>query len=244
MVKSRSETRAHILETAARLLDAEGAAALTIRAVAQAAGLQAPALYRFFEDKDALLDAVAEHVFTTYVTEKAVTRDGDPVADLRTGWDAHIGFGLANASLFGLLVTPGRTSPAAEAGLAVLRGRVHRIAETGRLRVPEPLAVELIHAAGTGAVLTLLARGPEDRDPGLAEAMFEAVLGRILTPPAATPTPSAAPAKLAAPTAPPAAPPAAPATPAAQPAPPAAPAELAKLTAAERALLAEWLARN
>src|SRR3954451_10588675 len=212
MVKSRSETRAHILETAARLLDAEGAAALTIRAVAQAAGLQAPALYRFFEDKDALLDAVAEHVFTTYVTEKAVTRDGDPVADLRTGWDAHIGFGLANASLFGLLVTPGRTSPAAEAGLggprrpggrlaeaglAVLRGRVHRIAETGRLRVPEPLAVELIHAAGTGAVLTLLAQGPEERDPGLAEAMFEAVLGRILTdapaPPPASPVPAALP---------------------------------------------------
>ena len=191
MVKSRSETRAHILETAARLLDDEGAAALTIRAVAQAAGLQAPALYRFFEDKDALLDAVAEHVFTTYVAGKAAARDGDPVADLRAGWDAHIGFGVANAALFGLLVTPGRTSPAAEAGLAVLRARVHRIAETGRLRVPERLAAELVHAAGTGAVLTLLARRPEDRDPGLAEAMFEAVLARILTdapaPPDASP---------------------------------------------------------
>lgn len=181
MVKSRSETRAHILETAARLLDDEGAAALTIRAVAQAAGLQAPALYRFFEDKDALLDAVAEHVFTGYVTGKAVTGDGDPVADLRAGWDAHIGFGLANAALFGLLVTPGRTSPAAEAGLAILRARVRRIAETGRLRVPETLAIALIHAAGTGAILTLLARSPEDRDPGLAEAMYEAVLARILT---------------------------------------------------------------
>lgn len=190
MVQSRSETRAHIVGTAARILDAEGAAALTIRAVAQAAGLQAPALYRFFEDKDALLDAVAEHVFTAYVTGKSVA-PGDPVADLRAGWDAHIGFGLANAALFGLLVTPGRTSPAAEAGLAILRARVHRIAETGRLRVPEPLAVELVHAAGTGAVLTLLARPPQDRDPGLAEAMYEAVLARILTdapvPPAVTP---------------------------------------------------------
>ena len=191
MVKSRSETRAHIVEIAARLLDGEGAAALTIRAVAQAAGLQAPALYRFFEDKDALLDAVAEHVFTTYVAGKAVDEDGDPVADLRAGWDAHIGFGLANAALFGLLVTPGRPSPAGEAGLAVLRARVHRIAEAGRLRIPEPLAAELVHAAGTGAVLTLLARPPADRDLGLAEAMYEAVLARILTdapaPPDASP---------------------------------------------------------
>lgn len=181
-MKSRSDTRAHIVETAARLLADEGAAALTIRAVAQAAGLQAPALYRFFEDKDALLDAVAEHVFTAYVTGKAAA-DGDPVADLRAGWDAHLGFGLANTALFGLLVTPGRRSPAAEAGLAVLRGRVHRIAETSRLRVPEPLAVELVHAAGTGAVLALLTRSPADRDLdlGLADAMYEAVLARILT---------------------------------------------------------------
>ena len=211
MVKSRSETRAHIVETAARLLGDDGAAALTIRAVAQAAGLQPPALYRFFEDKDALLDAVAEHVFTAYVAGKAVAEDGDPVEDLRAGWDAHLAFGLANAALFGLLVTPGRTSPAAEAGLAVLRARVHRVAETGRLRVPESLAVDLIHAAGTGAVLTALARAPEHRDPGVADALFEAVLARIVT---------------------------------GAPVPPAAPAELAKLTGAERALLAEWLDRD
>ncbi|MFJ7213365.1 TetR/AcrR family transcriptional regulator [Amycolatopsis sp. NPDC098790] len=187
MAKDRSETRAHILETAARLLHDEGAAALTTRAVAQAAGLQAPALYRFFEDKDALLDAVAEHVFAAYVREKTPDEDSDPVDDLRAGWTAHLGFGLANPALFGLLVTPGRTSPAAEAGLAVLRARVHRVAESGRLRVPEPLAVELIHAAGTGAVLTLLAGSTE----GLADAMYEAVAGRILTdapaPPAAPP---------------------------------------------------------
>ncbi|WP_290060529.1 TetR/AcrR family transcriptional regulator [Amycolatopsis solani] len=205
---SRTETREKIVETAARLLQEHGAAAVTVRAVAQAAGLQAPALYRFFEDKDALLDAVAEYVFTTYVAAKSDTAGtGDPVADLRAGWDAHIGFGLANAALFGLLVVPGRVSPAAEAGLAVLRGRIHRVAETGRLRVPEPLAVELVHAAGTGTVLTLLAAPPASRDLGLADAMWEAVTHRILT---GDPAPDAGPAPL---------------------------------TDAERALLAEWLAR-
>jgi hypothetical protein len=40
---------------------------------------------------------------------------------------------------------------------------------------------ELIHAAGTGAVLTLLATPPEQRDPGLADAMYEAVMRAILT---------------------------------------------------------------
>jgi AcrR family transcriptional regulator len=208
----RGETRTTIVEVAARLLSERGVAAVTIRAVAQAAGLQPPAIYRFFADKDALLDVVAEHVFTTYVAGKSPDEAGDPVADLRAGWDAHITFGLANAALFGLLVDPRRAgaSPAAAAGLAILRARVRRVAATGRLRVTERHAVELVHAAGTGAVLTLLAVPPEQREPGLADTMYQAVLHTILVD--------------------------APAADAVGP-------DLAKLTAAERALLDEWLAR-
>jgi AcrR family transcriptional regulator len=177
----RDETRANIVEVAARLLREQGSAAVTIRAVAQAAGLQPPAIYRFFADKDALLDAVAEHVFTTYVTGKAPDETADPVADLRAGWDAHIAFGLANAPLFSLLIDPRRaSSPAAAAGLAVLRARVHRVAATGRLRVTERRAVEVIHAAGTGAVLTLLAVPPDELDLGFADTMYQAVLHAIL----------------------------------------------------------------
>jgi len=207
----RDETRANIVEIAARLLRDQGSAAVTIRAVAQAAGLQPPAIYRFFADKDALLDAVAEHVFTTYVAGKTLDESTDPVADLRAGWDAHIAFGLANAPLFGLLIDPRRTAgPAAAAGLEILRARVHRVAATGRLRVTERRAVELVHAAGTGAVLTLLAFPADEREPGLADTMYQAVLHAILAD--------------------------APALDVATP-------DLSKLTAAERALLAEWLDR-
>jgi hypothetical protein len=91
--------------------------------------------------------------------------------------------GLANAALFGLLTDPSRgaRSPAGAAGLEVLRARVHRVAAIGRLRVPERRAVELIHAAGTGAVLTLLATPPEHRDLDLADAMYDTVMRSILT---------------------------------------------------------------
>jgi AcrR family transcriptional regulator len=181
---SRQQTRERIVEVAAQLLREQGAPAVTTRAVAQAAGMQAPTIYRFFEDKGALLDAVAEHVLATHVAGKALVEDGDdPVADLRAGWEAHIDFGLANAALFGLLTDPdrGARSSAAAAGLEVLRTRVHRVATTGRLRVSERRAVELIHAAGTGAVLTLLSMPPQEREPDLADAMYEAVMGAILT---------------------------------------------------------------
>jgi AcrR family transcriptional regulator len=222
---SRLKTRESIVECAAQLLGEQGASAVTTRAVAQAAGMQAPTIYRFFEDKDALLDAVAEHVFAAYVAGKTLAEDsGDPVADLRAGWDTHIGFGLANPALFGLLTDPSRgaRSPAAAAGLEVLRARVHRVAATGRLRVPEGRAVELIHAAGTGAVLTLLATPPEHRDLGLADAMYEAVMRSILTDVPALSADSAAAAAVAFRAVTP---------------------KLTVLTDAERALLTEWLDR-
>lgn len=179
----RQETKTHLVQVAAQLLREQGPAAVTTRAVAKAAGLQAPTIYRLFGDKDGLLDAVAEHVFATYVAGKAMVEHSvDPIADLRAGWDTHLDLGLANPALFRLLIDPGRTaSPAAEAGMQVLSTRVHRVAAIGRLRVAESRAVHLIHAAGVGAVLTLLPIPPEDRDLELADAIYLAVLQAILS---------------------------------------------------------------
>lgn len=183
---ARSGTRHNLVEVAARLLGENGPAGVTTRAVAHAAGVQPPTIYRLFGDKDGLLNAVAQHVFATYVEHKGhVQETDDAVADLRTGWDMHIEFGLANPALFGLLTDPSRDtpSPAAAAGVDILRRRVHRIASSGRLRLAEHHAVELIHAAGTGAVLTLLATPPAHRNLTLADTMYTAVTQAILTDP-------------------------------------------------------------
>jgi len=183
-VPSRSQTRTALVEVAARLLHEQGVAAVTTRAVAQAAGVQAPTIYRLFEDKDGLLEAVAQHALAAYVAGKEFTEDdGDPVADLRSGWDTHVGFGLANPALFGLLIDPSRVSGsrAAAAGLDILTTRVRRVAAAGRLRVPERRAVRLLQAAGTGAVLTVLSMPPEDRGLDLTDAMYETVTHAILT---------------------------------------------------------------
>ncbi len=185
----RSDTRSRIVDVAARLLREQGPAAVTTRGVAEAAGVQAPTLYRLFGDKDGLLDAVAEHVMATYVSAKAATvaaasaADVDPLDDLRAGWQMQIEFGVRNPTLFRLLSDPDRVrhSPAAESGRRVLAARVHRIAVTGRLRVGEQRAVDLVQAAGIGVIQTLLATPPDQRDPGLADALFDAVLGHVLT---------------------------------------------------------------
>lgn len=185
-IDTRNSTRERVIDAAAGLLGEGGQVAVTTRGVAERAGVQAPAIYRLFGDKDGLLDAVAEHVMVSFATSKASAvasaADVDPVDDLRHGWDMTIDFGLANPELFILFSDParGQRSPAAQAGIQLLAERVHRVALTGRLRVSEEHAVELIHAAGTGAILTILARPVAKRDRRLADTMLDAVLHQIL----------------------------------------------------------------
>lgn len=104
----------------------------------------------------------------------------------------------------------------------MLRDRVHRVAATGRLRVPERRAVELIHAAGTGAVLTLLAQPAEARDRRLADTLYDAVMRSVLTDTPTQTTDSAAAAAVTLRAALP---------------------ELSMLTPGEQTVLAEWLDR-
>ncbi|MBL7254285.1 TetR/AcrR family transcriptional regulator [Paractinoplanes lichenicola] len=178
-----------IVEAAAALLRTEGPGAVTTRGVAERAGVQAPTIYRLFGDKDGLLEAVAEHVMAEFVSAKvagvaaAAAADVDPLDDLRASWRRQLEFGLANPAVFRLLSDPGRVqgSPAARRGRQVLETRVHRLALVGRLRVPEPQAVDLIQAAGVGTIQTLLATPPEQRDAALGDMMLEVVLARILT---------------------------------------------------------------
>jgi AcrR family transcriptional regulator len=223
----RSDARSAIVDATARLLRDGGAAAVTTRAVAQAADVPAPTIFRLFGDKDGLMDAVAEHVMATYVaakSAKAAEENGDPVDDLRAAWRDHLDFGLANPDLFVLLATPGRLnhSPATAAGADVLAARIARVAAAGLLRVSESRAAAMIHAAGNGVVLALLGQAEASRDAGLADAVLDAVLNGIL---AASPAPPAS--DLAALTV---------AFLAAVP-------ELPALSSGERALLAEWLTR-
>jgi AcrR family transcriptional regulator len=179
------DIRHRILAAAAALIAQGGRDAATTRAVSAAAAVQAPTIYRLFGDKDGLLAAVAEHVFATYVVDKAqaVDDDPDPVQALRLGWDTHVAFGLAHPDLFRILSTdPRPPTPAMIAGQQVLAGRINAIARGGRLRIPEERALGLLQAAGIGTVLTLLGLPPDQRDPGLSVAMREAVLGTMIGP--------------------------------------------------------------
>src|ERR1700712_989995 len=177
--------RTRIVEAAGRLLQARGEGAVSPRGGGAAAGVQAPTIYRLFGDKQGLLDAVVTHGFERYLAEKTVREEtDDPVADLRTGWDLHVGLALERPALYTLMYARPNGeghSPAARAAFAVLAALVRRIAAAGRLRVGEDRAVGLVHAAGSGAALSLIAVPPAGRDPGLSAAAREAIVAAITT---------------------------------------------------------------
>jgi AcrR family transcriptional regulator len=189
MVQDSDETEAEpqalrerILEAAQRLITTGGKDAATTRAVAAAASVQAPTIYRLFGDKDGLLDATAQYAMAKYVAAKrARPPHRDPVQDLRIGWDEHVAFGLSQPGLFAIISGDQRfeTSPAAKAGAEVLRKRIRRVAEQGLLRVSEERAVELMQAVAVGVIKRLLEQPENERDEGLSELAREAVLAAI-----------------------------------------------------------------
>ncbi len=180
-----SDRHRAIVDAAARLLESGGEDAVSTRAVGAAAGVQAPTIYRLFGDKQGLLDAVASAGFESYLAEKSVrTLTDDPVADLRDGWDAHVGLALARPALYTLMYAragAGAASPAVRAAFDVLAGHVRRVAAAGRLRVGEQRAVAMLHSAGHGTALALIATPEDHRDPGLSDAVRDAVLDAVTT---------------------------------------------------------------
>ncbi|MEV5943277.1 TetR/AcrR family transcriptional regulator [Streptomyces sp. NPDC051994] len=187
MNEERRATRRQVLQVAAKLLEEGGSEAVSTRAVAAAAGVTAPALYRMFGDKDGLLAELAAYGFEMYLTEKrealALTPD-DPVADLYRGWDLHVDFGVQHPAFYMLMygtVQPGRRPPAADEAHALLVRLLRRAAETGRLRVPVEQATRVIHAATTGATLALIGEAPSERDLTTSARLRDTVIASVTT---------------------------------------------------------------
>ncbi|MFG2307596.1 TetR/AcrR family transcriptional regulator [Streptomyces sp. NPDC048566] len=231
-------TRARILEVAADLVARSPDGDVSTRAVCEAAGVGAPALYRHFGDKEGLLSAVVDHGWERYLASKRRRAPGsDPVQDLRDGWDSHTGFALANPNLYRLMNSPAMRTPPAAAleSHRILTDDLRRAAEQGKLRLTPELAAQMIMSANVGVCLMAVSRPATFTDPSLSRRVRDAVHAVVFTPDAtATEGPQAA---------------------APDPAAPGVPATATRLgallrqspapdfSAGESALLGEWLER-
>ncbi|KPI31965.1 TetR/AcrR family transcriptional regulator [Streptomyces sp. NBC_00080] len=222
--------RHRIIEAAVELLENGGPDALSTRAVAAAAGMQPPAIYRHFGDKEGLLQAVAEHGYAQFLESKHAQLDltpEDPVEELRRGWDMVVEFGVSRPELFALMnrATGSGTDAAHRAGLEILRGRVRRLAASGWLRVDEDLAAQIIQATGQGGVTTWHATPAERRNPALLTILRESMVAAVTRAEPTVPAAESGPA------------------PAARALRAALPDDADVLSEAEQRLLREWLTR-
>ena len=88
-----------------RILEAEGPAAMSLRAVAREAGVSPAAPYHHFKDKSELLDAVAEegwHALKMAIGESR-SRAADPRAALTEIGVAYVTFARQNPALYRLM---------------------------------------------------------------------------------------------------------------------------------------------
>jgi AcrR family transcriptional regulator len=194
-----AEAALKVMEAAADLLRSGGVDAVSTRAVATAAGVQPPTIYRQFGDKQGLLDAVTGFVLQNYLQDKrqAVVTD-DPVQDIRDSWDLHVDFGLTHPDCYILAYVqprPGRMPPLARESFDILHQLVARIGDRGLLRMSVKRAAELMHCAAVGFVVSQIRVLPDERDPQLSEIMRENAIAAIVTETSQQPAPSGLPGR-------------------------------------------------
>lgn len=175
-----SETRDRIVEEARDLYLTGGLSALSMRKVAERVGVSATALYRHFDDKEALLVAVVQagfERFTSYLLRGLAGKT--PAERLQRTGEGYLRFALENASYyrimfmtsredFGFDQLPATSRQILARSFQLLVDRVRECQDAGDLRAgePEEIAV-LIWSFVHGLVSLYLAghMGPLDGKP-------------------------------------------------------------------------------
>ncbi|MFF8730540.1 TetR/AcrR family transcriptional regulator [Streptomyces sp. NPDC015171] len=152
--RARQEVTAAIKEAARGQLAAEGAAKLSLRAVARELGMVSSALYRYFPSRDDLLTALIIDAYDSLgeAAERArdAASDAPPQARWITVCEAVRGWGLAHPHEYALIYgspVPGYSAPqttvraASRVGLVLIG--VVRDAHQGPGLAPLPLPAEL-----------------------------------------------------------------------------------------------------
>ena len=188
-------TRAAIVDEARRLIVSEGLEALSLRRIASALDVTAPALYAHVRDKSDLLRAVAEGELTALIGRFEQVDDPDPVARVEAYCRAYIDHARDNPELYPVmflfppdfvLSEPERAEiPTASRAFALSASAVTEAIESGAFRDLDPLQASLVlFTVAHGAATVLLMPFGFDRaiENQLIDATVETVLSG-LTPP-------------------------------------------------------------
>jgi len=156
-------TRSRLLRVAREIVEKDGLAAVTLRAVGAAAGVSRGAPYRHFTDKSDLLAAVAAQALQTL----AATVDGaargttDPVTRIDQALRAYVEMALRSPELYSFTFSTdlrvAQSVELHEAGLGAY-GALHRLViGANRSNLPADLVTSALWATMHGSVMLVLA---------------------------------------------------------------------------------------
>lgn len=170
-----SPTAGRIAEKARAILDKDGAHAVTMRRVAQAAGITAMALYRHFPDRAGLLNALADTGFDELAARLAQTPKSKNIdKHLLRILDVYLDFAFETPRLFELMFLaprPGarrfpadfkaRLSPTANFAAAVITEGM----KTGHFRKDDPWEITIEAGALLQGMVMLFIGGRLNMQP-------------------------------------------------------------------------------
>jgi AcrR family transcriptional regulator len=183
-------TREKIVRAAHRLLDREGADAVTMRRVAEAVGITPMAIYRHFPDRDALLKRVSDDSVKA-VAEEWSRPSGDPdlARRLPATLESYLDYALAHPHLFDHAFSAprddarrfpedfrARRSPT----LNVLADALSEGMRQGALREDDPWDLAMSFWAHAHGLIMLYRAGRFSYDETQFRKFYLASLGRLL----------------------------------------------------------------
>lgn len=182
-------TRETLIAAALQVLEEEGEAQFSTRAVCAIANVTAPTLYHHFGNADGLLSAAMAEAFAQFLqSKKAAVQSSDPETALRQGWDDYVRFAAARPRLYAAMmgrVLKGGTIEAAAEGMALLKMRVQAIADEGRLMGDVEAAANLVWASANAAALlyvTAQSSGGAAPAPETIDALRDRTMQVLISP--------------------------------------------------------------
>lgn len=189
-------TRATIVAVARSIAATEGLSAVTLRGIARALGVTAPALYAHFGSKDQLLAAVAEEEFARLVQELAAATAGveDPIERITAQSRAYVAAALANPALFEVMTVfrpawvpqPAAAElPLASKAFELSAAHVQDAIDAGRIAETDVLLASLTLWAAVHGVATVLLARPglgDDYEQALVESVIRSVVAGLARP--------------------------------------------------------------
>ena len=147
-------TRDILLAAALKVLEEEGEAQFSTRAVCALANVTAPTLYHHFGGMDALAMALIRQGRGEFMSRRRVPRaSGDLMKQLRTHWDDAVDFTFKRPHLYALLLEQAQQHPELlDETFSEMRALVQRLVDSGRFQVSLDEAARAILAAFNGVL--------------------------------------------------------------------------------------------